>query len=41
VLTKTAANAVTVAGTDGVDSLINVEYFRFDDMDVTIWDLAL
>ncbi|GAA6192537.1 calcium-binding protein [Phaeobacter sp. NW0010-22] len=40
-LTRTAANQVSVSGADGNDSLIDVEYFRFDDMDVTIWDLAL
>ncbi|MCE8519067.1 type I secretion target repeat-containing protein, partial [Ruegeria pomeroyi] len=40
-LTRTADNAVTVTGPDGTDSLINVEYFRFDDGDVRIWDLAL
>ncbi|MCE8540238.1 M10 family metallopeptidase C-terminal domain-containing protein [Ruegeria pomeroyi] len=40
-LTRTADNAVTVTGPDGTDSLINVEYFRFDDEDVRIWDLAI
>ncbi|MCE8519066.1 hypothetical protein KBY31_20290 [Ruegeria pomeroyi] len=40
-LTRTADNAVTVTGPDGTDSLINVEYFRFDDGDVRIWDLAI
>ena len=39
-LTKTGSNTVTVSGPGaGSDSLIDVEYFRFDDMDVTIWEL--
>jgi uncharacterized protein YkwD len=33
------SNSVTVSGADGTDSLIDVEYFRFDDGDVTIWSL--
>ncbi|MCE8556870.1 VWA domain-containing protein [Ruegeria pomeroyi] len=40
-LTRTADNRVTVVGPDGNDSLIDVEYFRFDDQDVRIWDLPL
>jgi Ca2+-binding RTX toxin-like protein len=32
-------NQVTVVGADGTDSLTDVEYFRFDDTDVTIWSL--
>jgi len=40
-LTKTSSTEVTVVGADGTDSLINVEYFRFDDMDVTIWELVI
>ncbi len=40
-LTKTSSTEVTVVGADGTDTLINVEYFRFDDMDVTIWELAI
>lgn len=40
-LTRTAENRVTVVGPDGNDSLIDVEYFRFDDQDVRIWDLPL
>ena len=38
-LTKTSSSEVTVVGADGTDSLINVEYFRFNDTDVTIWEL--
>ncbi|UYV38289.1 hypothetical protein N4R57_04150 [Rhodobacteraceae bacterium D3-12] len=34
-----SGNNVTVVGADGTDQLIDVEYFRFDDGDVTIWDL--
>jgi Ca2+-binding RTX toxin-like protein/pimeloyl-ACP methyl ester carboxylesterase len=40
-LTKTSSTEVTVVGADGADTLINVEYFRFDDVDVTIWELAV
>lgn len=40
-LTRTAAKAVTIAGPDGTDSLIDVEYFRFADQDVDIWSLAI
>jgi len=38
-LTKTAFNRVTVTGADGTDTAVDIEYFRFDDMDVTIWEL--
>ena len=40
-LTRTSATEVTVDGADGTDSLINVEYFRFDDADLQIWDLVI
>ncbi|SHJ60545.1 serralysin, partial [Palleronia salina] len=40
-LTRSSGTEVTVSGPDGTDSLANVEYFRFDDMDVTIWELAI
>jgi len=40
-LSRTATSDVTVSGTDGVDSLTNVEYFRFDDQQVAIWDLTV
>ncbi|WP_234222146.1 calcium-binding protein [Ruegeria pomeroyi] len=40
-LARTADNAVTVRGPDGTDRLIDVEYFRFDDGDIRIWDLEL
>ncbi|MBO9448895.1 type VI secretion system tube protein Hcp [Tropicibacter sp. R16_0] len=33
------SNQVSVVGADGVDQLINVEYFRFDDGDLNIWSL--
>ena len=39
-LNKTSGTTVTVTGPDGVDSLINVEYFRFADMELNIWGLA-
>jgi len=40
-LTRTAANMVTVSGgSEGTDSLVDVEYFRFNDGDVTIWELG-
>ena len=32
-------NRVTVVGADGTDTLIDVEYFRFDDGDLNIWGL--
>ena len=32
-------DSVTVTGPDGTDLLSDVEYFRFDDADVTIWEL--
>jgi Ca2+-binding RTX toxin-like protein len=34
-----SGNQVTVSGADGTDLLTDVEYFRFDDQDVTIWSL--
>ncbi|MGX9353396.1 beta strand repeat-containing protein (plasmid) [Shimia sp. W99] len=34
-----SGNNVTVVGADGTDSLIDVEYFRFDDTDISIWSL--
>jgi len=37
-LTRTASNLVTVTG---ADSLIDIEYFRFADGDVRIWDLSV
>ena len=37
--TGAASNQVTAVGTDGTDSLIDVEYFRFDDGDISIWSL--
>ncbi|SPJ26970.1 calcium-binding protein [Falsiruegeria mediterranea] len=40
-LSRTASNAVTVTGADGSDLVTNVEYFRFDDGDIRIWDLEL
>jgi len=40
-LSRTATSDVTVSGTDGVDSLSNVEYFVFDDQQVAIWDLTV
>ncbi len=38
-LTKTSTTTVTVDGIEGTDSLINVEYFRFADGDITTWEL--
>jgi len=40
-LIKTSSTEVTVMGGGGTDQLIDVEYFRFDDGDVTIWDLVI
>jgi Ca2+-binding RTX toxin-like protein len=34
-----SGNTVTVSGTDGTDRLIDVEYFRFEDTDISIWSL--
>ncbi|WP_417525599.1 CHRD domain-containing protein [Marinovum sp.] len=34
-----AGDNVTVTGADGIDRLIDVEYFRFEDMTVDIWSL--
>jgi Ca2+-binding RTX toxin-like protein len=34
-----ASGQVTVSGADGTDILTDVEYFRFDDQDITIWSL--
>ena len=34
-----ASNTVNAVGADGTDRLTDVEYFRFDDGDVTIWSL--
>jgi Ca2+-binding RTX toxin-like protein len=38
-LTRTGSNTATAVGTDGSDSLIDVEYFVFDDGQVSIWSL--
>jgi Ca2+-binding RTX toxin-like protein len=38
-LTRTGSTTVTAVGTDGSDSLVNVEYFIFDDGQVSIWSL--
>jgi Ca2+-binding RTX toxin-like protein len=38
-LTRTGSTTATAVGTDGTDSLINVEYFVFDDGQVSIWEL--
>ncbi|NEX46606.1 heparin lyase I family protein [Pseudotabrizicola algicola] len=38
-LVKTSSTSVTVRGPDGIDSLVNVEYFRFDDTELNIWGL--
>jgi Ca2+-binding RTX toxin-like protein len=40
-LTRTSSTEVSVTGTDGNDSLINVEYFQFDDTTANIWELAI
>ena len=37
--TGSDSNRVTVVGADGTDTLIDVEYFRFDDGDLDIWGL--
>jgi Tol biopolymer transport system component len=38
-LTRTGSTTATAVGTDGTDTLINVEYFVFDDGQVSIWEL--
>jgi Ca2+-binding RTX toxin-like protein len=40
-LTRTSRTEVTVSGPDGNDSLINVEYFQFDDHTANIWELSI
>ncbi|MEM8681411.1 MAG: type I secretion target repeat-containing protein, partial [Planctomycetota bacterium] len=40
-LTRTSSTEVMVVGADGSDSLINVEYFQFDDEAANIWDLNI
>jgi len=40
-LTRTSATEVSITGTDGNDSLINVEYFQFDDTTANIWELVI
>ncbi len=40
-LTRTTATEVTVSGADGVDDLVNVEYFQFADETSNIWDLPI
>ncbi|SPJ28754.1 calcium-binding protein [Falsiruegeria mediterranea] len=40
-LTRTSSNEVTAVGADGTDSLINVEYFQFDDTTTNIWELSI
>ncbi len=34
-----SGNEVTVTGADGTDRLVDVEYFRFDDVTLDIWNL--
>lgn len=38
---RTASNEVRTSGADGFDIHTDVEYFRFDDGDVTIWELTI
>jgi len=38
---RTASNEVRTSGADGFDVHTDVEYFRFDDADVTIWELTV
>jgi len=38
---RTSSNEVRTSGADGFDIHTDVEYFRFDDGDVTIWELAI
>lgn len=38
--TLTKTSATTVTGAEGSDSLIDVEYFRFADGDLSIWSLS-
>ena len=40
-LTRTSATEVTITGADGTDSLVNVEYFQFDDETANIWELSI
>ena len=40
-LIKLASNIVTISGAEGTDTLVDVEYFRFTDGDVTIWELSV
>lgn len=40
-LVKTSSSRVTISGAEGTDSLVDVEYFRFTDGDVTIWELTV
>jgi Ca2+-binding RTX toxin-like protein len=38
-ITKTGGRSAIVDGPDGTDRVLNMEYFRFADADVAIWDL--
>ncbi|MBT3140570.1 hypothetical protein KL867_05885 [Ruegeria litorea] len=40
-LTRSSRTQVQVTGNDGVDELVNVEYFRFGDETIRIWDLVI
>ena len=40
-ITRTSATDVTIAHADGIDSLSNVQYFQFDDVDANIWQFAI
>lgn len=40
-ITRTSSTEVTVDGLDGRDSLINVQYFVFDDTTSNIWEFSI
>ncbi|SPJ29505.1 beta strand repeat-containing protein [Falsiruegeria mediterranea] len=40
-LTRTSSTEVMITGADGTDSLVNVEYFQFDDQTANIWELSI
>ncbi|MBO9450061.1 CHRD domain-containing protein [Tropicibacter sp. R16_0] len=40
-ITRTSSTEVTVDGLDGTDSLINVQYFVFDDTTSNIWEFSI
>jgi Ca2+-binding RTX toxin-like protein len=40
-VTRTGTRDARIEGIEGVDTLLDVEYFRFSDGDIRVWDLPI